>query len=306
MAPEQARSEPPGPETDLYAVGLLLAELLGGRPVFAGTNAMQIALDQASDAPVPLGDLVSGAAGGILVRATQKARHLRYRTAGEMLAEIEGLLASTSARTASVGPQGAHHTAGAIAIAPTQLNPAITTAPRKPPFLAGALIVGGLILAGGTALAVSYDQKRRATEESETDDDGSRKKNRKKSDWDPWEMPPPPKVDFSKRKAPEVPYDIHEKLEQAGYDVEDGDMVTSPGFEQWMFAVAKRPCGGTVIFQTWSSPAEAEASAKALETQPLGRVFRNAKHVLYVAVARQTHIKGDPACTDPVADILTR
>jgi serine/threonine protein kinase len=305
MAPEQARSEPPGPETDIYAVGLLLAELLGGRPVFDGTNAMQIALAQASDAPVPLGDLAGGPAGGILARATQKARHLRYRSAGEMLAEVEGLLASTSARTATVRPLGAPHTAGAIAIAPTQLNPAITTARRKPAFFAGALVIGGLLLAGGVALALSYDSHtRRATEESETDDDRSRKEDR--DDWDPFEVPPPPKVDFKKRRAPELPYDIREKLEKAGYKVNDGDMITSPGFEQWTFAVAKRPCGGAVIFQTWSTPADAEASVKALETQPLGRVFQNAKHVLYVAVARQTHTRADPGCTDPVADILTR
>ncbi|NUO49670.1 MAG: serine/threonine protein kinase [Polyangiaceae bacterium] len=304
MAPEQARSEPPGPETDIYAVGLLLAELLGGRPVFTGTNAMQIALDQASDAPAPLGELVSGPAGAILVRATQKARHLRYRSADEMLADVEGLLGSTSGRSATVRPRGGHHTASAIAIAPTQLHPAITTARSKPSFLVPALIVGGLVLAGGAAVWLSYDHKRpRATAES--DDDEPRKKDRKE-DWDPFDVPPPPKVDFKKRKSPERPDDIQEKLEEAGYQVNEGDRVSAPGYDQRTFALTKRPCGGTVIFQTWGSPDQAAESVKALATQPLGRVFQNGKHVLYVAVARQTHLKGDPGCTDPVADILTR
>jgi hypothetical protein len=37
-----------------------------------------------------------------------------------------------------------------------------------------------------------------------------------------------------------------------------------------------------------------------------GRVFRKGGSVLFVALLRQTHPKGDPACTDPVADVLTR
>ncbi|MCB9652874.1 MAG: protein kinase [Deltaproteobacteria bacterium] len=57
MSPEQAGGEPVGPRSDLYAVGVLLYELLKGVPPFVGETAMQLLRGHLLEAPPPL-DLV--------------------------------------------------------------------------------------------------------------------------------------------------------------------------------------------------------------------------------------------------------
>jgi serine/threonine-protein kinase len=58
MSPEQATGERVGPATDVYALGLVGYESLAGRPAFAGTNPVAVALKQLREDPAPLpGDL---------------------------------------------------------------------------------------------------------------------------------------------------------------------------------------------------------------------------------------------------------
>ncbi|WP_237536892.1 serine/threonine-protein kinase, partial [Streptomyces sp. SID5785] len=54
MAPEQAMGGAVGPYTDLYALGVLLHELLSGDVPFAGTTALGILHRHLYEAPVPL------------------------------------------------------------------------------------------------------------------------------------------------------------------------------------------------------------------------------------------------------------
>ena len=56
MAPEQAQNGDLGPPTDLYALGVMLYEMLCGIPPFSGQNSLQIMLQQIQKTPAPLRD----------------------------------------------------------------------------------------------------------------------------------------------------------------------------------------------------------------------------------------------------------
>lgn len=58
MAPEQAQGQKSvGPPADLYALGVILYEMLAGRPVFGGQTFMEILLKVVGEAPEPLAKL---------------------------------------------------------------------------------------------------------------------------------------------------------------------------------------------------------------------------------------------------------
>jgi serine/threonine protein kinase len=54
MAPEQAMGGPVGPRTDLYSLGVLLHELLGGTVPFAGGTPLGTLHRHPHEPPVPL------------------------------------------------------------------------------------------------------------------------------------------------------------------------------------------------------------------------------------------------------------
>ncbi len=92
MAPEQIRSKGICPATDLYALGLVLSELLTGKTVYSGESSMDIAVKQLSEEPPPLPEWVlRGPVGPVLQRSTQKSLHARYPSAVEMLRDLRGV-----------------------------------------------------------------------------------------------------------------------------------------------------------------------------------------------------------------------
>lgn len=88
MAPEQLRNQPASPQSDLWAVGVLLYEMLAGRPPFEGANfqmtAHQVILGQ--PAPVPHLPAVVQA---VLDRALEKDPEKRYPRALDMVAALQ-------------------------------------------------------------------------------------------------------------------------------------------------------------------------------------------------------------------------
>lgn len=307
MAPEQALGEATGPETDVYAVGLMLAEMLRGRPVFDQENALAVAMEQASAAPVPLGALASSPAGAILVRATQKDRRLRYPSAGEMLADLDRLQGKPSQAPGTIRLDE-QRVAVAITTDPTKLTPSADARKveqqvgRRSVWLGlGAIALAGAVGAGAMYLLTREDPKpkrKRKSEAEETEDE------QEEDGVD--RLPDPPEVDFSKRSAPTAEV-LAKRLRGTGYKIVDGAVIDQAGFSQWTYEARKPPCGGIVLLQQHGSTESAKIAEEALRGQGKGLVVRTDNRLLYVALGRVETVNAyDPRCTIPLADKVTR
>jgi eukaryotic-like serine/threonine-protein kinase len=59
FSPEQAQGAQPDPRSDLYSLGIVLYEMVAGKPPFTGDNPVGIAYKQVHDPPQPLNQLVA-------------------------------------------------------------------------------------------------------------------------------------------------------------------------------------------------------------------------------------------------------
>lgn len=105
MAPEQACAEPITPATDVYALGLLVFEMMTGLPPVTGRNRMDVIHKQIRD-PVPelTPDLAGTPLGKFIRKATEKKPEQRYHDAAEML---EALAHTLRAMNIVPRPRGA-------------------------------------------------------------------------------------------------------------------------------------------------------------------------------------------------------
>jgi hypothetical protein len=103
IAPEQARGENVGPWTDLYAVGLLMYEMLTGARAVKADDVEGAVSAHVSNDPLQLEELdqVPEAFRPTLFRLIEKDPSARYRSAEEFLADLEGIRYETGVGMAS-------------------------------------------------------------------------------------------------------------------------------------------------------------------------------------------------------------
>jgi serine/threonine-protein kinase len=86
FSPEQARGETVDHRTDLYSTGVLLYEMLAGRPPFTGDTAVSVAYQHVSEtAPSPssLNPTISLAIDSVVMKSLSKERSERFQSASE-------------------------------------------------------------------------------------------------------------------------------------------------------------------------------------------------------------------------------
>lgn len=105
MAPEQARGESVGPALDLYAMGVILFEMLTGRLPYVADNAVRV-IYMHLEAPIPrpssLNPALPGALDDLVMKLLAKRTHERFESAEALRRELLRLkvaLADPSAMT---------------------------------------------------------------------------------------------------------------------------------------------------------------------------------------------------------------
>jgi eukaryotic-like serine/threonine-protein kinase len=133
MAPEQARGRPTSPATDVYAIGIVLYEMLSGQPPFVEKSAVELALRHLHDHPPPLAAGTPAALVAIVDRALAKDPAARYADGAAMAAALAAARAPVSAPRRSGN-------APVPALAPRAVGTTATLAP--PPVPTAATRVG--------------------------------------------------------------------------------------------------------------------------------------------------------------------
>ncbi len=124
MAPEQARGEPPTPATDVYAVGVLLHEMVTGTRAFSG-DAAQIFAAKRSSEPLTLAPItnVDAKLAEVITAATAPDVTRRIPTATALRAQLAGW-ASPSALEPVDRASSAGEVRTVIVLAPTTTDDA--------------------------------------------------------------------------------------------------------------------------------------------------------------------------------------
>lgn len=103
FSPEQARGELAGKQSDLYALGIVLYEMVTGKVPFYGESAVAIAMKHIQEQIVPPRRLINSIPNQleqVIMRAVQKDSAERYSTAAELLEDLYDIEEKGFRRTA--------------------------------------------------------------------------------------------------------------------------------------------------------------------------------------------------------------
>jgi serine/threonine-protein kinase len=110
FSPEQAAGEPPTPASDVYAIGIIMFEMLTGHLPFTAESATALALKHIQEKPPKVGDInpvLPEQLELIVDKVLAKEPAGRYRTAGQLGRVLTSYRSSSQAETGPFSPIGA-------------------------------------------------------------------------------------------------------------------------------------------------------------------------------------------------------
>lgn len=124
LSPEQARGEKLSASSDLYSLGVVMFEMLTGRPPFVGPTAVSIAMQHASTNPPAMQQVnpavaIPAAVEGMVMKTLEKEPEDRFLSAHEMRRALRYCIREL------------YHPASLAALSP--LSPAFPAPPLTPP-----------------------------------------------------------------------------------------------------------------------------------------------------------------------------
>jgi TolB-like protein/Flp pilus assembly protein TadD/predicted Ser/Thr protein kinase len=96
MAPEQVRGETADARSDIWAIGVLLYEMLAGRAPFAGATLPELFSSVLTAAPPPLPASVPAGVRAVVTQCLEKDPARRYQEAGQVHAALAALAAGAA------------------------------------------------------------------------------------------------------------------------------------------------------------------------------------------------------------------
>lgn len=148
LSPEQARGDSAGKASDLYAVGIVLYEMVTGRLPFAGESPVALALKHIQEEPPPprtVDERIPARVEQIILHAMAKRPELRYTSAAQMRDDLRGHSDHwQDALTVVVPPE--ERTAILPPTSEASMAPAQQRAQRATPAIASLALVGLFVI----------------------------------------------------------------------------------------------------------------------------------------------------------------
>jgi len=120
MAPEQIEGSQVDARADIWSLGVVFYEMLSGGPLFDGGSVREILASIAGPSPCdlsPIRKVASPEVAAVLQRALAKDPAKRYRSASELIAELERLGGTNDAKLGKIGSRRWFWVAGALGLA---------------------------------------------------------------------------------------------------------------------------------------------------------------------------------------------